>query len=347
MDNGDVNVPIDEIRPRTDTAKRVVDLVRKYGRGYANGELDFARRGMALTGSEIPTICGENRFERPNAVLFRKAFDVRSPDSEATMHGRKYEPIAISKFRAQTGAMVFYVGFMKHEEYDFIGGTFDALAIMPSGEGVLVEVKCPFSRGISPVVPEHYVGQVQSYLEIAGLETCMFVQYKPAYTTPERKMHRPEKLIVTPVARDRSYFGTRMPVLWEFWKRLRAFREGVLPTADAAARAIQMTWKHGPKSAKAVLSCVRYRWKRRAYDGVSEATLGELEKTRPRMPRVPLPPGTVLSVVWEKDDDNEKEKKKKAPRGNNKRSAPDAILSVVVDNDSPPLPSTKIQRIDN
>ena len=291
---------IDSVVPTTHSAARVVELVKRYGRGYAGGELDHVGRGKALTGSEIPTICGENRFERPSSVMFKKAFDMKIADSEAMRHGRTCEPIAISRFKRQSGAKVFFVGFMVHPLYTFIGGTFDALAIMPSGEGVLVEIKCPFSRSICDRVPEHYIGQVQVYMEIAGLDDCMFVQYKPPYDTPSKGLHRPEKLSIVRVKRDATYFGLRMPVLWKFWKRLCSFRAGILPRAECAATLIQRFWRthrnHPSPSVSDVL--VRHRLQRREYDGIYDGHMQDMERLEcPTMPRCPLPPDAELCII--------------------------------------------------
>lgn len=64
---------IDQIVPTTDSARRVVELVKKYGKKYVAGELS-ADRGLALTGSEIPTICSENRFEDASTCFFNKLY---------------------------------------------------------------------------------------------------------------------------------------------------------------------------------------------------------------------------------------------------------------------------------
>ena len=311
---------IDSVEITTDSARRVQELLKQSGRTYADGELNHVERAKVLTGSEIPTICGENRFETPSAAFFKKAFDVHFAGNAATEHGKHYEPIAIAKFKAQSGAKVFFVGFMLHRTFRFIGGTFDALAILPTGEGVLVEVKCPYTRGIGTTIPEHYIGQVQAYMEVAGLDRCLFVQYKPPYVTPTRGMHRPEKLSVVSVPRDAGYFASRMPALWRFFKRLCAFREGVLPTANAAATVLQRVWRHHrnawirmendpasdmPRMRNASvtrlmvrLAAAEYGRQRRMYDGVSEAVDAELEHSqKPEMPTKPVPDGTVVIVV--------------------------------------------------
>ncbi len=46
---------ISQVEITTPSARRVKDLVEKSGREYADGELDYVKRGWALTGSEIPS----------------------------------------------------------------------------------------------------------------------------------------------------------------------------------------------------------------------------------------------------------------------------------------------------
>lgn len=281
----DVSDNIDDIVPTTDSARRVVELVRLYGKGYVAGELSLAR-GMALTGSEIPTICAENRFEDPITCFFNKIYGKEQVDNENTRHGKEYEPICIAKFKKQTGAKIFFVTFMRSEDYPFLGGTYDFLAIMPDGEGVLGEVKCPLKRSIGNSIPPQYVGQVQTYLEIAKLKTCLFVQYKPAYVTPARKWQRPEKLVITRVAYDPAYFRVRMSVLWEFWCRVCAWRAAILPTADLAIRVLVAAWrvrKGRTTLLKAKLACHFFKNIRMAHRGVFHSTMEEMEKSKPKI----------------------------------------------------------------
>ena len=232
------------------TAKRVHELVARYGKTYVAGELSGERETL-VTGSDIPSICGENRFEKPNDKFFKKAYGVHMKDTEATLHGKHHEPIAIDKFKAKYKAEVFFVSFMRHEDHPYIGGTFDGLAILPSGEGVLLEVKCPFSRSIaSGKVPEHYIGQVQTYLAIAKLDTCLFVQYKPSYVTPAKRLERPEKLIVTTIKYDPDYIKDRLYCLWDFWARIKTFKVLTHPLLNPAATVIQRAYRQYKSGSK-------------------------------------------------------------------------------------------------
>lgn len=280
-----MNDRVEDVVPTTDSARRVVELVRLYGKGYVAGELS-ADRGMAITGSEIPTICSENRFEDSDTCFFNKIYGKKQVDNEYTRHGRDFEPIAISKFKQKTGAKVFFVSFMRSEKYPFMGGTFDFLAVMPDGEGVLGEVKCPLKRSISDSVPPQYVGQVQTYLEIADLQKCLFVQYKPPYATPVRRQQRPEKLVITTVYRDPRYFLVRMPTLWEFWVKVCAWRSAILPLADSATRVIVAAWrvrKHRTTYIKAKLVLHDFKRLRLAHAGLYDLKVAEMEECRPEI----------------------------------------------------------------
>lgn len=284
---------IEAVVPTTDSARRVVDLVRRYGKGYIPGELSSAR-GQAITGSEIPTVFGENRFETKNALFFKKAFGVQIPDNPNMAHGRKYEPVAIARFKKQYQCKVFFVNFMRSDRWDFIAGTFDFLAILANGEGVLCEVKCPPKRSIGDYVPPQYVGQVQAYIEIADLPSGLFIQYKPSFLTEKRKIRRPEKLVVTRVQRDRSYFESRILTLWNFWVRLCAFREAVLPTAAPAADFIKSFWRDHRKPSvrgciKVRLCAASFRYERTSRTGVFQQVVERMAATMPNLPTITMP----------------------------------------------------------
>ena len=274
---------VSAVVPKTDTARRVVDMAIAFGCRYANGGLSDAR-GESITGSELSAFLGENRFETPSSARFKKVFGMRVPENDAMRHGKKYEPVALAKFKERTGAKLFFVTFMTHPKFPFVGGTFDGLAIMPDGEGVLVECKCPFTRSPGNYVPDYYVAQVQTYLAISGLDTCMFVQYKPAYTTPARHFERAEKLIVTPVKYSPAYYDRVLPIAWQAWKSVCALRQGVLPVAPAAASLLQLVWKRGRVDESARAAAHEFARLRRKYSGVYEAVLVEMESRRPALP---------------------------------------------------------------
>lgn len=196
------------------------------------------RRMYAITGSDIPTICGENPFANRRSVLFKKSLRLRSVDTPATLYGKKYEPEAIRRFCEKTGAKVEISGedsvYKTHPVYTWIGGTVDGIATFPDGRRMILECKCPFSRPIhADAIPPHYIGQVQTYLFIYDLPQCVFIQYRP------ESPHRPEILEITYIDRDIKYMALRLPRLKAFYDEMimwMAYTERVITIIQRAWR---------------------------------------------------------------------------------------------------------------
>ena len=56
-----------------------------------------------------------------------------------------YEPMAIAAFERKMGCKVNPTGLFIHRKYVFLGASPDGIAIFPSGERALLEVKCPLT----------------------------------------------------------------------------------------------------------------------------------------------------------------------------------------------------------
>ncbi len=192
--------------------------------------LDDGRK-FCVTGSEANAIFGVDKWKGPKDVFFSKVFDFREPDNENMAHGRKYEPIALKKFEKEFGVPVrrFSVSnFLRHPIYPWLGGSLDGTAIVPSGERVVIEVKCPPKRPIiRGYCPSYYYIQCQLYLELTGYETCLFVQYKPEWYTKVRKNYHPEVFEVLSIPRNRIYMIEKLPILKAFWDQLWLHRKTV------------------------------------------------------------------------------------------------------------------------
>lgn len=120
----------------------------------------------------------------------------------------------------KTGPLIHF-GLIGHPEHKWLGGSPDGV----TADGVLVEIKCPYRRDISPQVPEYYIPQVQLLMQIMDLDTCHFVQYRPesAWNSME--------LVVTVVPRDEAWWDRYFPVMKGFydeWQVLQADRETAL-----------------------------------------------------------------------------------------------------------------------
>jgi putative phage-type endonuclease len=193
-----------------------------------------------VTASDVPTICGECPYSTRRAVLFKKALRLKSVDTEATLHGRSYESVAIDMYRERTGFRVDFAGnaskYAQHPVNNWLGGTVDGIATRPSdGARRVIEVKCPLSRTIREgEIPSHYIGQVQTYMYIHGMDECDFVQYRPA------GVRRPEQFMITNIKRDPSYMASRLRKLKQFHNELlewSAYTERIVTVIQRAWRA--------------------------------------------------------------------------------------------------------------
>lgn len=130
--------------------------------------------------------------------------------NEATKWGEANEPFAIDAYVLSTATGVNQVGFIRHPEIDWIGGSPDGL----TDADKVVEIKCPFSQNAYDDVPPHYMAQIQGLMEITGRPLCDLAVWTPGL------------MRVFTVERSANYWGWMYPRLAEFWAY---FQAGVEP----------------------------------------------------------------------------------------------------------------------
>lgn len=180
----------------------------------------FAQRKTRLTSSDLATVSGENPYEKPISLLYKKCGgDVPFFSNAATRHGQKYESVAIEKFEKEFNKKNYDFGMLPHPTIDFLGGSPDGV----TADGILLEVKCPFKRKIIPgQIPEYYVPQVQMNMEICDVEKAAFIEYRPP------SEWNIEEWNVLFIDRDREWFKKKFPVYKAFWDQVLKYRkEGI------------------------------------------------------------------------------------------------------------------------
>ena len=118
-----------------------------------------------------------NSYEKMNDYILKKckAFYGEKVffDSVYTLWGKKYEQIAVNLYKRKNNTDVYDFGLLKHPYLKWLGASPDGI----TPDGVMLEIKCPYSRKIKPnYVPFHYYIQVQIQLEVALLETADFME---------------------------------------------------------------------------------------------------------------------------------------------------------------------------
>lgn len=197
-------------------------LLRTRARGAAQrSEEWFNERTKRLTASAADAVIGMNPYKSRKSVLKEKTTPAKPRTTSIhARHGIKYEDEAIAKFEHVYGKRVYTFGLMKHQVITWLGASPDGIC----GSGEMVEVKCPTTREILPAAeyrlgcPLMYYGQVQLQLQVADLQKCYFVQYRPG------NEWLGEVFEVSVVHREGRWWEIVYPIFKQFWDEVRAFR---------------------------------------------------------------------------------------------------------------------------
>lgn len=89
----------------------------------------------------------------------------------ATAWGSLYEPVAQRLYKQETGKQLLEFGLVIDPENPWLGASPDGVTT----DGVMLEIKCPWRREISPVVPLAYWIQMQIQMQACKLELTQFL----------------------------------------------------------------------------------------------------------------------------------------------------------------------------
>ena len=133
-----------------------------------------------------------NPYEPVEHFIVKKVDRDRIPfiDGIFVFHGRKYEPIATLMYEHIYNNKVTEFGCLPSESFKILGASPDGICSKSTLDGkfsdrlgVMLEIKCPFVRGIytkgliaGKICPFYYWCQVQQQLECCNFETCDFWQ---------------------------------------------------------------------------------------------------------------------------------------------------------------------------
>ena len=120
----------------------------------------FAARKDRLTSSDLDTVLGSNKYQKPIDVLFKKCgMAMPFNGNKFTRHGQKYEDEAIDHYCKMFDKETLSFGLLPHPSIEFLGGSPDDITT----DGIVIEVKCPLARKIvTGEIPEHYISQIKT-----------------------------------------------------------------------------------------------------------------------------------------------------------------------------------------
>lgn len=143
-----------------------------------------ARKGL-LTASDFKVAGAENVSQ---AYVFSKVFPKPFVTNDAMTWGCRFEDLACQTYEFEHNTRVVEYGLLIHPTDTWLGASPDGI----TAYGVMIEIKCPFSRkrvevdkrvsndrpfakGDRDNLYSRYVPQVQGQLEVCNLESCDFV----------------------------------------------------------------------------------------------------------------------------------------------------------------------------
>lgn len=155
-----------------------------------------------LGGSNASTIMGVNPFDNVVTLYLELIGKVKNDKAENWFrleYGHATEPLIAKLFGKKfKAAIINDCGMYKHPSYDFIRANMDRLAVLPTGELVIVECKSTnaFAKSVwENGAPEYYVWQGRHYLLVvneilrrAGLPVVKKVYFSALYGNTEEEV---------------------------------------------------------------------------------------------------------------------------------------------------------------
>ena len=130
-------------------------------------------RNKYITASNVYKLFEKN--EEYLQYIKEKASGISSfKGNDATYFGEVFEPVAREIYMYLTGEYVEEFGLITNPKLPYC-------AVSPDGvteSNRLLEIKCPYSRNITGVIPYHYFHQIQLQLAVCDCDECDFMECK-------------------------------------------------------------------------------------------------------------------------------------------------------------------------
>ena len=124
--------------------------------------------GQALNRGKFGTL---KDFYRKKCGYEEITFNATLP---ALQWGIKYEPVATKLYEKRNNTDVIEFGLIRHPKVHFLGASPDGI----TPEGIMLEIKCPYSRKIDGKIVDQYYLQMQGQLDVCDLDECDFLECK-------------------------------------------------------------------------------------------------------------------------------------------------------------------------
>jgi hypothetical protein len=151
-----------------DVCKLYVDLFNipkfKYDPNKCLSHYDTQEKYIIGKAAALHNEIGNEMCEKCNIQKYK--------DSIYTLHGKKFEEIATRLYRKYFNTDVIEFGLLPHSRLSWLAASPDGI----TPNGIMLEIKCPYSRKIDGIPPIWYYTQMIQQLEVADLDECHFLE---------------------------------------------------------------------------------------------------------------------------------------------------------------------------
>lgn len=191
----------------------------------------FEMRLGVITGSRCANIFKSNNLSFMDELIAERLSGeiIETPTTAAMQHGIMMEPMALDEYRLRTGFDCREIGFVIHNEHDWLAISPDALVYENETPIGGVEIKCPSTKKHVEYlrmgrIPAQYKSQVMHYfIVIESLEWMDFVSYDPRIQKNlfKFRIHRNDPDVQTDLEmRKQSYL--------KFWDKLQKYERQII-----------------------------------------------------------------------------------------------------------------------
>lgn len=230
----------------------------------------YAARQQLTTASDVAAAIGGRNGSNKDYLVKKaggpeeqRAFSGSAPPLK---WGIMFEPVANAIYSKRLGVQIHEFGLLRHPTIPHIGASPDGISDM----GIMIEIKCPYSRIIDGTVPAAYVAQIQCQLDVCGLDECDFFECQFDETGESGAMW---------VEATEPWDGCERGVIVEYWDeeaKCHVYEYGPdmgsdaeaevrLREAWAASRVAALTAARPPLAGAGTCYIIR-RWKLRCMD---------------------------------------------------------------------------------
>jgi len=136
----------------------------------------YEARHKIISASDFAQALGEGKFGTQRDLIIKKV----DPPEYGTLNnpffewGNMFEQVASDIYAKMHNVKMYEFGLLRHPHISYAGASPDGI----SENGIMLEIKCPLKRKITPGadVPTQYYYQIQGQLDVCDLDECDYFE---------------------------------------------------------------------------------------------------------------------------------------------------------------------------